>query len=209
MATISTSGKIAYMYDEDTDTWYAVSGAVNTSAAYNWLNTNTFQNTVIFEDVVRAEAGINNFQNPNARDIALPSPTNGIVCFVRQDNAGQVINQVQYYYNGTWRNVSDGYVNVDTKVDNYTLQLSDAGRAIIINSASDRTVTIPTNATAPFAIGQRIDIIRYGLGNVTITPSAGVIVNSVETLANLREQYSAGTILKTGTDTWVLIGDLA
>lgn len=209
MATISTSGKLAYIYDESTDTWYAISSAINTAAAYNWVNTNTFSNTVIFEDIVKAEGGVNNYQTATARDTALTNPVNGLVCFVRQTNSGQVINQIQYYHNGVWRSIADGYVNVDTKIDNYTLQVSDAGRAVIIDSASDRTVTIPTNATAPFVIGQRIDIIRYGLGNVTVSPASGVILNSVEDFANLREQYSAGTILKTGTDTWVLIGDLA
>lgn len=208
MATIDTSGKLAYMYDENTDTWYAVSGSINTAAAYTWQNTNTYENTVIFEDVVRAEAGINNFQNPTARDAAITAPTNGIVCFVRQDDLGTQINQVQYYYNGVWRYVADGS-QILSKIDNYTLQFSDAGKAVIMNSASDRTVTIPTNASVAFAIGQRIDVIRYGLGNVTIAPDTGVILHSAESLANLREQYSAGTIMKTGTDTWVLIGDLA
>lgn len=208
MATIDTSGKLAYMYDENTDTWYAVSGAINTAAAYSWQNTNTYQNTVIFEDVVRAEAGINNFQNPSARDAAITAPVNGIVCFVRQDDLGTQINQVQYYYNGVWRYVGDGSQTL-SKIDNYTLQLADAGKAVIMNSASDRTITIPANASVAFAIGQRIDIIRYGLGNVTIAPDTGVILHSAESLTNLREQYSAGTIMKTGTDTWVLIGDLA
>lgn len=208
MATIDTSGKLAYMYDENTDTWYAVSGSINTAAAYTWQNTNTYENTVIFEDVVRAEAGINNFQNPTARDAAITAPTNGIVCFVRQDDLGTQINQVQYYYNGVWRYVADGS-QILSKIDNYTLQFSDAGKAVIMNSASDRTVTIPTNASVSFAIGQRIDVIRYGLGNVTIAPDTGVILHSAESLTNLREQYSAGTIMKTGTDTWVLIGDLA
>ena len=208
MATIDTSGKLAYMYDENTDTWYAVSGAINTAAAYSWQNTNTYQNTVIFEDVVRAEAGINNFQNPAARDAAITAPVNGIVCFVRQDDLGTQINQVQYYYNGVWRYIGDGSQTL-SKIDNYTLQFSDAGKAVIMNSASDRIITIPANASVEFAIGQRIDVIRYGLGNVTIAPDTGVILHSAESLTSLREQYSAGTVMKTGTDTWVLIGDLA
>ena len=81
MATIDTSGKIAYLYDQETNTWYAFSGTVNTAAAYTWLGTNTYSNTVVFEHVVRAEAGVNNFENPSARDAAITSPTNGIVCF--------------------------------------------------------------------------------------------------------------------------------
>jgi len=208
MATISTSGKLAYMYDENTDTWYAVGGATNTAAAYNWLNTNTFSSTVIFEDVVRSEAGINNFQNATARDTALPTPINGLVCFVRQTDAGAQINQIQYYYNGSWRYVNDGS-ELLTKIADYTVQASDSGQFIIMDSASNRTITIPTNATVPFAIGQRIDIARYGLGTVTIAPATGVILASAESLVTLREQYSGATIVKTASDSWLLIGDLA
>jgi len=207
MTTVNTSGKLAYMYDQDTDTWYAVSGAVNTTAAYNWVNSNTFNSTVIFKDVVKAEAGINNFQNPSDRDSVLTAPSNGTVCFVRQENSGLQINQVQYYFNGSWRYVNDGY-QIDAKIDNYTISVADAGKAIIINSASDRVVTIPTNTSAPFAVGQRVDVIRYGLGLTTIVASAGVILNSVESKVKLREQFSAGTLMKTGTNTWLLIGDL-
>lgn len=208
MATIDTSGKIAYMYDQATNTWYAVSGAINTAAAYTWQNTNTFTNTVIFEDVVKSEAGINNFQNPSSRDSVLTSPQNGVVCFVRQDDAGAVINQIQYYYNGTWRYVGDGSQTL-FKIDNYTLQLGDAGKLIIVNSASDRTVSIPLNSSVPFAIGQRVDIVRYGLGNVSIFNPDGVILHSVESKSTLNNQYSAATLIKTDTDTWLLIGDLA
>jgi len=207
MTTVDTSGKLAYLYDQATDTWYAVSGATNTTAAYNWVNSHTFNNTVIFKDVVKAEAGINNFQNPLERDSVLTTPSNGTVCFVRQEDSGLQINQVQYYFNGSWRYVNDGS-QIDTKINNYTISVADAGKAIIVNSASDRIVTIPTNASAPFAIGQRVDVIRSGLGLTTISPSAGVILNSVDSKVTLREQFSAGTLMKTGTNTWLLIGDL-
>lgn len=207
MSTIATDGKIAYMYDEGSDTWHAFSASVNTAASYEWFGNNTYLNTVVFNDVVRARAGINNFQDPASRDSVITSPTNGVVCFVRQTNAGEVINQVQYYSNGRWRSIADGYVNVDTKINNYTLELKDAGRAILVDSSSARTVTIPTNATQPFAIGQIVDIVRFGLGEVTITPANGVILNSEEGQSGarvVRGRYSSIRLMKTGSDTWLL-----
>jgi hypothetical protein len=56
---------------------------------------------------VFARAGVNNFQNPAARDLALTAPVNGTVCFVRQDAVGTQINELQYYFNG-WVNVLSG-----------------------------------------------------------------------------------------------------
>lgn len=205
MATFDTSGKVAYMYDQETDTWYAVSGAVNTAASYTWLGTNTFSNTVILQDVVRAEAGVNNFLNPSARDAALASPVNGIVCFVRQTDSGTPINQIQYYYNGSWRYVNDS-ADLQTKLVDYTIQLSDAGKTVVMDSSSDTTVTIPTNASVPFIVGQRLDIIRYGTGNVTI--GGTVTINSKNSNKKIAARYSGATLIKTDTDTWLLIGDL-
>lgn len=205
MSAINTSGKVAYMYDQETDTWYAVSGAVNTAASYTWLGTNTFSNTVILEDVVRAQAGVNNFLNPGARDAAIASPINGIVCFVRQNDSGTPINQVQYYYNGSWRYINDS-TDLQTKLTNYTIQLSDVGKTIVMNSSSDTTVTVPTNSSAPFIIGQRLDIIRYGSGNVTI--SGTPIINSKNDNNKIAARYSGATLIKIDTDTWLLIGDL-
>jgi hypothetical protein len=79
MTSVNTTGKVAYMYDEETDTWYAISGAINTAAPYEWTSTQTFNNTVLANDVLQAKAGVNNFQNPTARDTAIPSPINCIV----------------------------------------------------------------------------------------------------------------------------------
>lgn len=205
MATFDTSGKIAYMYDQETDTWYAVSGAVNTAASYTWLGTNIFSNTVILQDVVNAQAGVNNFLNPSARDTSLVSPVNGIVCFVRQTDSGTPINQIQYYYNGSWRYVNDS-TDLQTKLVDYTLQLSDAGKTIVMDSSSSTTVTIPTNASVPFIVGQRLDVIRYGTGDVTI--GGTVTINSKNSNKKIAARYSGATLIKTDTDTWLLIGDL-
>lgn len=208
MATISSETKTAYMYDQETDSWYAIGANVNTANNYVWNGTNSFSNFVSFADVATAKAGINNFQNPTARDNAITSPINGVVCFVRQDDTGSTINQVQYYHNGAWRYVNDA-ATLANKINNYVLQISDAGKTISMDSPSDRTVTVPLNSTAPFIIGQKVEIIRYGSGNVTITPeSSGVTINSKNGNKKIASQYSGAVIMKTDTNTWLLIGDL-
>lgn len=201
------TGNVAYIYDEATDKWYSISGAVNTAAAYTWTATQTFANTVLLNDVVNAKAGVNNFLNPAARDTAIPSPSNGIVCFVRQDASGNVINQIQYYYNGSWRSVNDS-TTLSAKTDNYTLALSDAGNTITMSSSAPKIITVPANSAVPFPIGTRLDILRLGIGGVTIFGASGVTINSKNNNSDIAAQYSGATLVKIDTNTWVLVGDL-
>ena len=207
MATLDNTGKLAYMYDEETDTWYSLAGVANPAASYTWTNTQTFANTAIFEDVLRAEAGVNNFQNPSARDTALPSPTNGIVCFVRQDNGGSPINQLQYYFNGVWRNAFSN-IGLATKTANYTLTQEDAGRSVVMNMSVANTVTIPNFTSVPFSVGETINIIQQGSGQTEIVADAGVVLNSKDGNKKLDAQYSAAAAVNVAQNSWILIGDL-
>lgn len=208
MATIDSNGKIAYIYNQANDTWYAIGGAVNTNAEYNWSADQVFESVVTFDSVVNAKAGVNNFQNPTARDAAIPSPINGISCFVRQADSGTVINQIQYYYNGEWRYALDSMTPVDI-TSNYTITKADAGKTLFVTSTDPVTITIPANSTTAFINGQKVEIIRNGTGTVTIAgESIAVIINSKNSNKTIAAQYSGAVITKKDTNTWLLIGDL-
>ena len=209
MATINSDGKVAYIYNQSNDTWYALGAAVNTNAEYTWTADQTFGSVVNFDMVANAKAGINNFQNPTARDAAITSPSNGVVCFVRQTNGGSVINQIQYYHNGEWRWSGDS-ADISLKTSNYTITKDDAGKTINVSSESptDLTITIPANSTTPFINGQKIEIFRSGTGNVIIAGAVGVTINSKNSNKKIAAQYSGCVLLKTDTNTWLLIGDL-
>lgn len=217
MAQISSNPKPSYIYDQDTNTWYPIGGQVNLSLNYPWTGTHNFANTVTFADVVNARAGVNNFLNPAARDAAIPSPINGIVCFVRQDASGNVINQIQYYYNAWISYDATLQANLDTlkqKVDyvystsNYTVSAAAAGKTIYMDSSSDLTVTIPLNSTAAIDNYVKMDFIRGGSGKVTFTGPVGVSIVSKFGNKNIAGQYAVGTLLKVNTNTWLLVGDL-
>lgn len=207
MSTKSTNPKVAYIYDSATDTWHPVAGLVSTDANYVWSGTNTFTNTVSFEDVLNAKAGVNNFVNPLERDTAIPTPTNGVVVFVRQDSTGNQINQLQYYYNGSWRYINDS-TRLISESDNYQLELKDVGQTVVIDSATAKSVTIPRNSTTAFAIGQRLEVVRAGAGDVTIAKNAAVTLRSKNNYTKIANQYSGVVLIKTDTNTWLMIGDL-
>ena len=80
MPSLNTNGKTAYVYDQGTDTFYAIGANTNTAANYVWSGTQEFQNNVTFSDtnaVITAKAGVNNFLNPAARDAASKNPPPG------------------------------------------------------------------------------------------------------------------------------------
>lgn len=207
MATINSDGKTAYIYNEANDTWYAISAAVNTNAEYTWSADQKFSAAVTLDSVVNAKAGVNNFQNPAARDLAIPTPTNGIVCFVRQTDGGDVINQVQYYYNGEWRFTGDS-ASFLAKTADYTIAKDDAGKTISVDSSSPVTITIPANSSVPFLVGQRVEVLRVGSGAVDFEGAVGVTIRSKFDNKNISAQYSGAVITKIDTNTWLLLGDL-
>ena len=89
----------------------------------------------------------------------------------------------------------------------YTVAASDAGDLITLTNSSAITVTVPANATIPFAIGTQITIAQGGAGRVTVAGAVGVTINAADGYLNLRTQWSTGTLVKVATNAWILIGD--
>lgn len=96
-----------------------------------------------------------------------------------------------------------------TEATSTTLALADDGDIVTIDSASAVNLTVPPNASVAFATGTVIDISQGGAGQVTVVPDTGVTVSvpSGCTL-KLRAENSYATLIKTGTNTWELFGDL-
>jgi hypothetical protein len=90
----------------------------------------------------------------------------------------------------------------------YTLVASDKNKLVTLSNASSITLTVPTNASVAYSTGSIINIQQIGAGQVTVAGAGGVTVTSTPGL-KLRAQYSAASLIKTGTDSWTLIGDLS
>jgi hypothetical protein len=94
----------------------------------------------------------------------------------------------------------------------YTLVITDNGRLVTLSNAAAITVTVPLNATVAYATGAIINVQQIGAGQVTIQGASGVTITSTgatATTPKTRAQYSAASIIKTGTDSWTVIGDIA
>jgi len=86
----------------------------------------------------------------------------------------------------------------------YTLVAGDANKLVTLSNAAAITLTIPS---ATFTTGQSINIQQLGAGQVTVAGDGTSTFTGTGT--KLRVQYSAATIVCTGTNTFTLIGDLA
>lgn len=88
----------------------------------------------------------------------------------------------------------------------YTLTLSDAGKILEMNNAAANVVFIPLNASVAFPIGTKIDIIQTGAGATSASTVSGVTLNSDTNKRTINTQWSAASLVKRATDTWIMIG---
>jgi hypothetical protein len=106
--------------------------------------------------------------------------------------------------------ISTSIINLDLNAQTgttYTPVLADNGKLVTLSNASAITLTVPTNASVAYPIGAQINIEAIGAGQVTVVGDTGVTVNGTGT--KLRVQWSAATLVKLGTDSWTLVGDLS
>jgi hypothetical protein len=91
----------------------------------------------------------------------------------------------------------------------YTLVAADLGKMVTLSNASAITLTVPPSV---FATGNIINIQQIGAGQVTLSQGAGVTITSTGATSSapkLRAQYSAASILCTGSNAFTVIGDIA
>ena len=99
-------------------------------------------------------------------------------------------------------------ITINPQTASYTLVTNDQGGMITVNSASATTVTVPPNSTVPLATGTTLIVAQLNTGQVTIGQGAGVTVNGTPG-RKLRTRYSAATLVKLDTDSWIAMGDLS
>lgn len=205
MANINSTPRPAYVYDANTSTWFPVSGMADTNVSYSWAGQHVHNNSVTFAETVLAQKGINIFLNPSARDTEISSPIYGLVVFLKQNDAGNVINDLQYYSGSEWVSIVDPPFVFNQQSTSYTLTIGDANK--IIEMSAGGTLTIPTDSSVNFQIGTAIDLLQTGVSQVTIAGAGGVTVNATPGL-KLRTQWSSATLVKRSENTWLVMGDL-
>ena len=106
-------------------------------------------------------------------------------------------------------NRAEKYLAIQGTSGSYTLVLTDAGRLVNLDSASAAVLTVPPNSSVAFPLGTQILLTQINTGEFVITPDTGVTINSHESLTTTAGQWAVVSLIKTGTDTWLLTGNLA
>lgn len=107
----------------------------------------------------------------------------------------------------SWNGASGGPA-INTQTASYQIVFSDAGGTIEMNAAGANNLTVPANATTPFPIDTRIDIVQLGAGKTTVVAAGGVTIRSASGNLSIASQYSGASLYKRGTNEWVLVGEI-
>lgn len=98
---------------------------------------------------------------------------------------------------------------VETSLTLLSVSSQDSGSIIELTSSSAVTVTILNDVNGAFSGNETMSFIRKGSGTVSISPDSGVTINSLNGNTLISGQYGKATIYRTGTNEWILTGDLS
>lgn len=88
------------------------------------------------------------------------------------------------------------------------LALTDAGRLLCVDSASDVVLTVPLEADVAFPAGTELEVCQLGAGAVSFSAAEGVTLLSAGGAVMIAEQYGCAALKKIAADTWLLSGSL-
>ena len=98
--------------------------------------------------------------------------------------------------------------SVITKGTDFTLQIEDISKTILLSTAGSISLTVPVNSSVAIPVGSRYILIEMGSGITTFTPAVGVTINSKNSQLFIDEQYGQVTLLKVAENSWVAYGDI-
>ena len=127
------------------------------------------------------------------------------------DQSFKLINGVPVFgwlkYN--YEQIGGPYV-IREKTGGYTLQAQDSATIVEMNVSTPSFVWIPSFTGASgvdYTVGTEIKLLLTSTSRITITGAAGVTINTMSGYV-LESQWGMATLIKRGTNSWVISGDL-
>lgn len=116
----------------------------------------------------------------------------------------------RYQYSGSLWLLTSGSVAYSSLITEATtartLGLIDAGAFLLHTNASASTVTVPPQASVPWAANTEIHIYRDAAGSLILTPGAGVTLKAPSGGTLTLTNNMAVTLKRIGTNIWLVIG---
>jgi hypothetical protein len=197
---------------------YAATGTVTSITAGTGLSGGTISSsgTIALStpvSVANGGTGITSFGSGVATFLGTPTSAN--LAAALTDETGTGSNVFATSPTLTTPILTQGTSTPTFTTNAYTIVSTDAGLFLLAsNSATAGTISIPTDATWAAPNGTQIHIQQTGSGQLTIqaATSGTTTVTSVGATAaapKLRVQYSVATLVKTATNAWTVMGDIA
>jgi len=108
--------------------------------------------------------------------------------------------------------INGGLINLTLNAQTgttYTAVAGDSGKLVTLTNASAITVTLPPSV---YAVGEQINFVQLGAGQVTFSQGSGVTIVSAGATASapkIGKQYAAATAICTASNTFLVIGAVA
>lgn len=104
---------------------------------------------------------------------------------------------------------TDQTITIYPYTTSQALLIAHASNAVSIESATATSLIVPTNASVPFAIGTQVIVYQLGVGQVGFYAQDGTVeILSEGNRFVLRGRAASATLLKIGTNRWLLSGNL-
>jgi hypothetical protein len=160
-----------------------------------------------------SERAIASFSTTAARDGEITAPEDGQFAYI-------VADEITYVYDATvsasgWKAFPAVSKFNGAASGTYLLSASDAGALVDVNSNGTSSVFIPANSATAFPTGTTITVLQTGASPLFITacPTASWVSNTKPaasaTSGSLTGRYAAATLVKSSSNTWYAIGNLA
>ena len=82
-------------------------------------------------------------------------------------------------------------------------------RSTCVLSGTEIVISLTEANSLQFPVGSKIDFVRANTGNVTFASApANTFIQSANSATKIRLQWAACTLIKTTSNTWVLVGDI-
>jgi hypothetical protein len=109
--------------------------------------------------------------------------------------------------NGYFSNsIFSNYILVNPQTTNYSLETTDSGKLITMDSGSNLLVTI--NSVKNFPIGFRCIVMRLGTGSVSIGNTGSSYWKSRSGANSILDQYGSASIIHVSTNQFIIDGDI-